>query len=227
MARQLQLWPGGDEVIKTILWDFDGVIAESVNVKTEAFHEMYLPFGEEIARKVVEHHMANGGVSRFEKFRIYHDSFLNIKLSSQDIDCMAQSFSELVLNKVVASPYIPGVMDFIKNNQTKYQHYIISGTPHKEMKVIVARRNLSSYFNDVMGSPRTKSEWIKDLVSNGEIEVGSSVFIGDATTDYNAANETGMKFILREVDYNKGIFLNYTGIRVDNFIGFNKIIEAL
>ena len=30
--------------IKNIFFDFDGVIAESVNAKTDAFEEMYLPY---------------------------------------------------------------------------------------------------------------------------------------------------------------------------------------
>ena len=59
--------------IKAIIFDYDGVIAESVNVKTEAFAEMYKPYGESILKKVVSHHEANGGISRFEKFRIYHN----------------------------------------------------------------------------------------------------------------------------------------------------------
>ena len=40
--------------IKNIFFDFDGVIAESVSAKTEAFREMYLPYGIDIANQVVD-----------------------------------------------------------------------------------------------------------------------------------------------------------------------------
>ena len=63
------------------LFDFDGVIAESVNVKTEAFSILYQPYGKDVVKKVVKHHLTNGGVSRFEKFKIYHKEFLNIELN--------------------------------------------------------------------------------------------------------------------------------------------------
>ena len=53
-------------MIKAIFWDFDGVIADSVNVKTDAFYELYLPYGKNIAEKVKEYHLANGGFS-FQK----------------------------------------------------------------------------------------------------------------------------------------------------------------
>jgi|TARA_Y100000310_G_C20511448_1_gene729077 beta-phosphoglucomutase-like phosphatase (HAD superfamily) len=33
---------------KVIFWDFDGVIKDSVNVKTRAFEKLFLPFGENV-----------------------------------------------------------------------------------------------------------------------------------------------------------------------------------
>lgn len=62
-------------MIKAIFWDFDGVIAESVNVKTEAFYNLYLPYGIEIAEKVRRHHLDNGGMSRFENSAITKPDF--------------------------------------------------------------------------------------------------------------------------------------------------------
>ena len=67
-------------MIKVIIFDFDGVLVESVNIKTEAFAEIYRPYGKLIERKVVNHHLANGGVSRYEKFVLYHNKFLGLKI---------------------------------------------------------------------------------------------------------------------------------------------------
>ena len=214
-------------MIKTILWDFDGVIAESVNVKTEAFRDLYLEYGDDVANKVVEHHLAHGGVSRFEKFKIYHKDFLNIEISEEGVQELAGKFSDLVMKKVIASPYIAGVKEFLEKYKDSYQHFVISGTPHDEMKKIVNEKGLSHLFLDVMGSPKTKTEWINELVAAKKIEIETSVFIGDATTDYKAACNTGTKFVLREVDYNLQYFENYDGVRVKDFNNFNKIVEAL
>ena len=66
------------EIIKILdtksvfVFDFDGVLADSVNIKTLAFYELYKEYGDSISSKVVEHHEANGGVSRFEKIKLYH-----------------------------------------------------------------------------------------------------------------------------------------------------------
>ena len=64
-------------MLKGIIFDFDGVIAESVQVKTDAFVELYKQYGSNILEKVIKHHEGNGGMSRFEKIKFYHESFLN------------------------------------------------------------------------------------------------------------------------------------------------------
>ena len=52
---------------KLLIFDFDGVIADSVDIKTEAFGELYSEFGEKIVKEVKLYHENNGGVSRYEK----------------------------------------------------------------------------------------------------------------------------------------------------------------
>ena len=59
-------------MLKGIIFDFDGVIAKSVQVKTDAFVKLYKQYGSNFVKKVVEHHEANGGMSRYEKIKFYH-----------------------------------------------------------------------------------------------------------------------------------------------------------
>ena len=61
--------------IKNIFFDFDGVIAESVKAKSDAFAEIYRPYGSKIVSQVVEYHNLNGGVSRYDKFKYFHKNF--------------------------------------------------------------------------------------------------------------------------------------------------------
>ena len=55
----------------TIFFDFDGVIKDSVRVKSEAFEKLFSSFGDKASKKVRRHHESNGGMSRFEKIPIY------------------------------------------------------------------------------------------------------------------------------------------------------------
>ena len=61
---------------RVVFWDFDGVIKDSVPVKTEAFRKLFLSYGADITDKVVKHHLANGGVSRFKKIPYYFKEYI-------------------------------------------------------------------------------------------------------------------------------------------------------
>ena len=54
-----------------IFWDFDGVIKDSLKVKSRAFEKLFLSYGSQTALKVRLHHEKNEGISRFEKIPLY------------------------------------------------------------------------------------------------------------------------------------------------------------
>jgi phosphoglycolate phosphatase-like HAD superfamily hydrolase len=180
---------------KLIFYDFDGVICDSVNIKTEAFAELYKQYGLEIQEKVVRYHIENGGISRFEKIKYFQKNLLFSNISENEISIIADRFQHLVKEKVINSAYINGVEDFIKNNSTNTLQFICTGTPETEILEIVKRRGLTPYFKGVFGSPNTKSEIIKKVLKTTNIEVSKTIFIGDAMTDYKAALENNIPFI--------------------------------
>ena len=57
--------------IKAIIFDFDGTICDSLQVKAEAFGEVYSEYGEDISLKVIDHHNNNLGVPREIKFKYF------------------------------------------------------------------------------------------------------------------------------------------------------------
>lgn len=183
--------------IKAIIFDYDGVIAESVNVKTEAFAEMYKPYGEEIVHKVIKHHEANGGMSRFEKFKIYHSDFLGRKINQFKVDELAEQFSRLVLQKVVEAPYVTGAFEFLHENNQKYDFYISTGTPTEEIEKILNFKDIRKYFIAVYGSPEKKDAHVEKILKGYNYNKNEVVFIGDALTDRDAARKNGIKFIGR------------------------------
>ena len=54
-------------MIKNIIFDFDGVIADSTNIKTEAFVALYSQYSEETQSQVKSYHIRHSGVSRYKK----------------------------------------------------------------------------------------------------------------------------------------------------------------
>ena len=197
---------GIQEIInqKSILvFDFDGVLVDSIDIKADAFAELYSPYGSEIVSQVVTHHLANGGMSRFDKFKYYHNVYLNMKIDQFDMDRLANQFSKIVMDKVIACPEIPGAEKFIQENFLQHKCYINSATPQNEIRQIISARGLQKYFFTVLGSPISKSENLKKIrKSNPNVPASEFLFFGDALSDLEAAENNNLDFIgiARSVD---------------------------
>jgi phosphoglycolate phosphatase-like HAD superfamily hydrolase len=211
--------------IKNIFFDFDGVLAESVHVKTKAFYDLYLPYGEEIAKKVVAHHRANGGVSRFEKFRIYHSRFLDEQIDETKVQELARQFSDLVVDGVVNAPEVLGAEYFLEKYDKALDYWVITGTPTEEIKQIVARRGWSNYFIELCGSPTKKPEWANYLLEKYELDPDETLFLGDSMSDYKGAKASGTHFVLRSYEENKELFGDYDGLRFSDFNDLENKID--
>ena len=211
--------------IKNIFFDFDGVIAESVSAKTDAFREMYLPYGEEIANQVVDYHLKNGGVSRFEKFMYWEKSFFGRDVSEVKIQELAAEFSKLVFEKVLNAEEVSGANYFIKKYFKKLNFWIITGTPAEEIELIAKKRNISEYFVGIHGSPNNKRYWTEYIITAHNLKREETLFLGDATTDLDAANFSNIHFALRENNENKELFKKFQGIRFENFKSLEVIIK--
>src|SRR5256712_13190101 len=95
-------------MIRAIAYDFDGVLVESVEVKTRAFARLFNTEGPDAVRKILDYHLKNGGVSRFEKFKTIYRSILKRPLSEEQFRSLCERFSELVVDEVVAASWVDG-----------------------------------------------------------------------------------------------------------------------
>ena len=194
------------------------MIAESVQVKTDAFAALYAPYGRDIVKKVIKHHEANGGMSRFEKIKFYNESFLNKIIKDKEVTGLANQFSVLVVEKIIESPYVPGVLEYIQESFKHYKLFISTGTPTDEIKKILQFRNISKYFSEVFGSPSSKIEHINNIMSIYNIKPNELIFYGDSNLDMKSAEDAGIPFILIRNRFNKKFAETYKGKIINNFI---------
>ena len=186
----------------TIFWDFDGVIKDSVSVKSDAFELLFLPFGDKVAKKVKKHHEENGGMSRYDKLPIY----LNWagENSSKELICkFEQKFSQLVKKQVIKSPWVVGVLEYLQIYYKKQFFFVVTATPQKEIEDILEQLQIACYFKQVIGSPTKKNEALKMLLNKYCIDSRQAIMIGDSDSDYEAAKVNKVKFILRKTELNK------------------------
>jgi len=179
-----------------VFFDFDGVILDSVQVKTRTFASMFRQYGPDIEKDVVDYHLAHGGVSRFKKFEYYYQNLLHKPIDEETMNRLGSEFNRLVLQGVLDASFIPGAFETLeKLKRENIPCFVVSGTPDEEIKYIVEARNLSSYFLEVHGSPKKKDEILYDIAGRHGFNLSACLFIGDAMTDYEAAQKVGARFL--------------------------------
>jgi len=180
---------------QAFFFDFDGVLADSVEVKTRAFARLFEPFGPEVKARVVEHHRRHSGVTRVDKFRHYYQEFLHQSLTDEELAELCRRFARLVVDEVAAAPEIPGAEAFLRLFVEKLPLFVVSAAPEGELVEIIRSRGWSQYFREVRGAPKSKKENLTMLLQEYGLAAESCLFFGDAEADYLAAQACGVKFL--------------------------------
>jgi phosphoglycolate phosphatase-like HAD superfamily hydrolase len=181
-----------------VVFDFDGVILESADLKTHAFLELFAHLPDEALARVRAHHLANMGISRFKKFEWIYQNILGRALSPDDSAALGRRFSELALGKVLAAPFVHGAQAALSTLSATYPLFVASGTPQDELTHIVEARALGGFFREVWGTPAEKPAILRDLMTRHRWSSDQVLFIGDGLSDHKAAIATGVHFLARD-----------------------------
>jgi HAD superfamily hydrolase (TIGR01549 family) len=202
---------------KIIFWDFDGVIKDSVQVKTDAFRSLFLNVDQKIRDKIVNHHLDNGGMSRLDKIPIYLE-WVGLDQSKQNIERYINLFAKQVEKGVVESQWVPGVLETLEMfDGIKKHNILVTATPHDEILRIVNQLFIDRKFSEIFGAPSLKSEAMLFSLSLYEVETKEAIMIGDSKADYLASKECGIEFLLRRTSENFNSFKNYKGPSIFDF----------
>jgi beta-phosphoglucomutase len=212
----------------TILLDFDGVILESVSVKTDAFRSLF-SFSPDHVDEIVQYHIDNGGMSRFEKIRYIYSHILHKELSQETFDALSHRFSELVEEKVANAPFVDGALTLLETQYADHSLYIISATPQEELVRIVNNRGISRFFKGIFGAPDKKTEHIQRILTEKKMSPHDVIFVGDAVNDWEAARNTGIRFIGRNKPGDPNRFVNLAGVEriITSLDDLNKYIKEI
>lgn len=178
---------------KTWLLDCDGVLLDSNRIKSDAFYEVALPFGEEAARALVEYHQKTGGISRFEKMVHLQREILHRAPEEGLTRRLVEQFGAICHNKLLACPETPGLRVFLERISGLCACHIVSGGREDELQSVFEARGLARYFRSINGSPRTKLRIIEDLREGGCL-LSPIAFVGDSRYDYETAQSAMADF---------------------------------
>ena len=182
--------------VKSLFFDFDGVIVESAGIKADAYKEVFKDESTHLT-EIIDFYKAHHGLSRYKMFDLVYQEILRRPLSADEKNCLGQSFSETVMTKVIKCQPVKGSVDFLEHFSSVLPLFLLSATPTDELKHILRTRKLVSYFQEVHGSPIEKSEAARSIMKRYMLSPHEVTFIGDTFNDFHTALETDMNFIGR------------------------------
>lgn len=181
---------------RAVVFDFDGVIVDSVSIKGDAFCALYEPYGAEAMRAVRDYHEAHGGMPRYDKLRHWQRTIAAGPDDAVTIEALAARFAAEVEHRVSVAPYIGGALVALEAiHQARLPAAIASATPVDELRAIVDRRQLTRFFEVVRGYPDTKKDVIAAMIARHGTVPRDIVMIGDAASDFEAARANGCRFV--------------------------------
>ena len=180
--------------VECIVLDCDGVLLQSVDVKTRAFARLAQPFGDEARDMLLYFHARNGGVSRYEKFRWLLEEVLHCEAKPAVLNELGQRFGALVAEEILHCPLVDGAEEVLQRWHNVLPLYVCSGTPQEELRGILHARGLAQYFKAVYGTPPNKANLLRRIVAESALPPEAVLMVGDASTDWYAAQSVGTQF---------------------------------
>jgi phosphoglycolate phosphatase-like HAD superfamily hydrolase len=201
----------------TLFWDFDGVIKDSVGVKGNAYTRLFESFGPAVAARVRAHHERNGGMSRFEKIPLYLEWAGQLP-SSEQVEQYCAAFAAAVRNAVIDSAWVPGAREYLEANYTKQRFVLVTATPQAEIEDILRILRIAGCFREVHGAPTAKSDAIASVLARWHCSCADALAIGDSLSDYEAATNANIEFMLRRTELNQNVQRIHCGAQCGDFL---------
>lgn len=197
--------------LAVVAFDFDGVLVDSVGVKRDAFLDLYPTESEGFRAEVARHHHEHGGISRYDKIAHYEHIRTGSAPSSSQVARLAAEFAHAVKQRVISADEMPGASDLLERLSQSLPLFVCSGTPEVELREIVHARKWTENFDGVFGSPATKPAMLSDIAAGIGCSRDEILLIGDSSTDWDAAKETGARFLLVARNREAGVPREYRG----------------
>ena len=190
--------------LSLVVFDCDGVLLESMDVKSAAFRRIGEEYGKEMADRLVLYHRMHGGVSRYKKFEWMYAE-LGREAGEDDLAALNEKFVAAAYEEMRRCPLVPGAKETLDAWRGRVPMYVASGAPEDELRLILEKRGLAPYFAGMYGSPTVKTLILRAIVEHNGVYASDAVMVGDSRIDLCAAEAVGARF------YGRGEYFRHSG----------------
>ena len=163
--------------LRNIVFDFDGVLADTADIIFSLFREMNTLV---TAEDFKAHHDGN----------VYEEPVIEFSVSAQ------KKFYEVYSNRLSASHVVEAV-DHIKQYAQSFNLFIISSNEEYAINAVLKEAGVAHCFKAVYGYNTHKSKVVKFEMIKAEygVDFSETVFITDTLGDIKEGNKLGVKVI--------------------------------
>lgn len=216
--------------VKVIVYDFDGVLVDSNQIKQDAYIIAFQRLGVDLTEDCVKSAQRSGG-NRFQVIdvlwnRLASEQRLPLRQTKEEAEKkLALDYDKICTDYAATCSEISGAENALRKISLKYPQYVNSATLEASLVSIIERRGWRPLFKGVLGSPASKTANLNFIFVAESVTPKEVLFVGDGYRDVAAAKETGCQFVGIRNAFND--FDTSSVTMLDDFTPFEKVAEAL
>lgn len=188
MSNTINHW----QQYKTLVFDCDGVVLDSNQVRAQAFYNAALPYGEQHAEALRAYHILHGGVSRYVKFEVLLRDMVGVPVTEAAMKSLLHNFTTEATQGLLKCDIAPG-LKALRDATPDANWILVSGADQSELRSVFAQRDIADWFDGgIFGSPLNKDEILARELATGNCK-RPGVFFGDSRYDIEAAGRAGLE----------------------------------
>jgi len=182
-------------MIKCVVFDFDGTLIESNEIKRRTFYEVTknLVDADILLDKILSY--PDSG----DRYDIFDTLIIELKLDREvfvSASKLSDSYTKICEYEISRAPEIKGAVKTIKELRSLgVKIFISSATPEITLQKIIDMRGWKDMINMALGSPDSKIDHLQTILTKNKYSISEVVYVGDSEIDRDAALLVGCRFV--------------------------------
>ena len=180
---------------KTIIFDCDGVILNSNQLKTKSYYKAAFPsYGHELASSLTTYLTNNTGKPRGHFIDYFLSNMVSADISGLGYEELLNAVT-LEIQKGLMECEISPCLFKLREKTPDIKWLVASGGVEKELRDLFKNRSLFDLFDGgIYGGPMTKDEILTSLFNKNHIKF-PVLFLGDSKYDHEVARKAKLDFL--------------------------------